>query len=90
MSRRWETGAPPDGRVQAGAGGQAGGWPGGGVIELRRGDRSPAGCRGGPPSACVRWRRRFGSVANIFQAGAEELRACLGIGPTKAKRLFET
>ncbi|EFN59249.1 hypothetical protein CHLNCDRAFT_19196 [Chlorella variabilis] len=33
---------------------------------------------------------RFGSVAVIFKASAEELQACPGIGPTKARRLHET
>jgi DNA excision repair protein ERCC-1 len=33
---------------------------------------------------------RFGSVGGIFKASAEELQACPGIGPTKARRLHET
>ncbi|KAL4443921.1 hypothetical protein ABPG75_011658 [Micractinium tetrahymenae] len=33
---------------------------------------------------------RFGSVAGIFRASAEELQACPGIGPTKARRLHDT
>ena len=33
---------------------------------------------------------RFGSMASIFQASETELKACPGIGPTKARRLFET
>ena len=33
--------------------------------------------------------RRFGSIAAIFRAPAEELQACPGIGPTKARRLHE-
>lgn len=32
---------------------------------------------------------RFGSLAAVMQAPAAELQACPGIGPTKAKRLFE-
>lgn len=32
----------------------------------------------------------FGSMAAIFQASAQELQACPGIGPTKARRLHET
>jgi len=31
----------------------------------------------------------FGSVAAILQANAEEMQVCPGIGPTKARRLFE-
>ena len=33
---------------------------------------------------------RFGSVSAIFKATQAELQACPGIGPTKARRLFET
>jgi len=31
----------------------------------------------------------FGSVAAMFQAEADELQACPGVGPTKARRLYE-
>jgi DNA excision repair protein ERCC-1 len=33
---------------------------------------------------------RFGSLANLFQASEMELKACPGIGATKAGRLYET
>ena len=33
---------------------------------------------------------RFGSLAAVLGAGAAELQACPGIGPTKARRLHET
>ena len=32
---------------------------------------------------------RFGSAAGIFKASATELQACPGIGPTKARRLYD-
>jgi DNA excision repair protein ERCC-1 len=33
---------------------------------------------------------RFGSMAAVLQASEAELKACPGVGPVKAKRLFET
>lgn len=32
---------------------------------------------------------RFGSLAAVLRASAAELQACPGVGPTKARRLFE-
>ena len=32
----------------------------------------------------------FGSMASVLQASEAELKACPGVGPVKAKRLFET
>jgi DNA excision repair protein ERCC-1 len=32
----------------------------------------------------------FGSMAAVFQANEAQLKACPGVGPVKAKRLFET